>query len=91
VESGMFDTATLHGSMSVPNPRTIVPVRPLPTEEAVRRLLRGVRRGRRFVITPFYARLGWWLERLSPQASHQLHRLMLREVRKRTARARSKV
>src|SRR5690606_9897896 len=90
VESGMFDTAKLHGSMSVPDPRKVVPVKPMPTDEAVRRLLDGVRRGRRFVITPFYGRLGWWLERLSPVLSHQLHRVMLREVRKRTERARSR-
>ena len=90
VESGMFDTAKLHGSMSVSDPRKVVPVKPMPTDEAVRRLLDGVRRGRRFVITPFYGRLGWWLERLSPVLSHQLHRVMLREVRKRTERARSR-
>lgn len=90
VESGMLDTATIHGSLSVPSPRDIVPIRPIPTEVAVRKLLDGVRRGRHFVITPFYSRLGWWLERVSPPLSHRLHRTLLTQVRKRAAVVRNR-
>lgn len=83
VESGMFDTSTLHGSMAGANPRTMVPIKPLATDVAVRRLLQGVLRKRRFVVTPFYARLGWWLERLSPAGAYYMHRLMAAEMHRR--------
>lgn len=83
VESSMFDTATLHGTMSGADPRTAVPIAPLATDAAVRRLLRGVRRGRRFVITPVYGRLGWWLDRVSPALSHLLYRAALVRLRRR--------
>ncbi|MGH3434370.1 MAG: SDR family NAD(P)-dependent oxidoreductase [Thermocrispum sp.] len=90
VESGMFDTASLHGSLDVPRPRDVVPIKPLATDVAVRRLLRGVQRKRRFVITPLYGRLGWWLDRVSPTLSHHLHRAMLGQVRKRAAAVRNR-
>lgn len=90
VESGMFDTSTLHGSLNVPDAREVVPIKPLPTDVAVRRLLHGVQQKRRFVITPFYGRLGWWLERFSPTLSHHLHVAMLTVIRKRAASARSR-
>jgi NAD(P)-dependent dehydrogenase (short-subunit alcohol dehydrogenase family) len=90
VESAMFDTSILHGSMVVADPRQVVPIKPLATDVAVRRLLQGVLRGRRFVITPFYGRLGWWLERFSPTLSHHLHRAALAQLRRRTAAARQK-
>jgi hypothetical protein len=38
------------------------------------------------VVTPFYGRLGWWLERLSPAASHYFHRVALRLLRARRTR-----
>lgn len=88
VESAMFDTSTLHGSMAAADPRQVVPIPPLATDVAVRRLLRGVLRKRRYVITPFYARLGWWLERFSPTLAHYLHRAAMTQVRRRTAAAR---
>lgn len=83
VESSMFDTATIHGSLAGSDPRAAVPIKPLATEVAVRRLLRGVLRGRRFVVTPFYGRLGWWLERFSPTLSHALYRGALTRLRHR--------
>lgn len=83
VESGMFDNNTLHGTMEGTDPRSLVPVRPLATDVAVRRLLVGVARRRRWVITPFYGRLGWWLERLSPALSTRLHRVTLQQTRRR--------
>ncbi|MGH3516529.1 MAG: SDR family NAD(P)-dependent oxidoreductase [Haloechinothrix sp.] len=87
VESGMFDNSTFHGTMAGADARSLVPIRPLATDRAVARLLRGLARRRRFVVTPFYGRLGWWLERFSPTLSSRLHRLTLRETRKRAARA----
>lgn len=90
VESGMFDTSTLRGSLAGVDPREMVPVKPLATEIAVERLLRGVRRKRRMVITPAYARVGWWIERLSPALSHHLHRISAVGIRRRAEKARAR-
>jgi NAD(P)-dependent dehydrogenase (short-subunit alcohol dehydrogenase family) len=85
VETGMFTNNTIRGSLAGADPRRLVPVRPLPAATAVARLLDGIDRGRELVITPFYGRAGWWLERLAPAAAMRLHRLTLRETRRRAA------
>jgi NAD(P)-dependent dehydrogenase (short-subunit alcohol dehydrogenase family) len=91
VETGMFTNNTIRGSTAGVDPRRLVPIRPLDPAVAVRRLLDGIERGDELVITPFYGRLGWWLERLSPAAATRLHRLTLRQLRARAARARRSV
>ncbi len=88
VESGMFEDHTFRGTMEGADPRGLVPIPPLRTDVAVRRLLDGVARRKAYVITPFYGRLGWWFERLSPAASHQLHRRTLSTMRRRLGKAR---
>jgi NAD(P)-dependent dehydrogenase (short-subunit alcohol dehydrogenase family) len=85
VESGMFDNHTTRGSTAGVDARRLVPVRPLATRVAVRRLLRGIQRRRELVITPFYGRVGWWLERVSPALSGRVHRILLRRIRDRAA------
>lgn len=87
VQSGMFVNNTIKGSLAGVDPRRLVPVKPLDTEVAVSRLLRGVAEGREIVITPFYGRLGWWLERLSPRLANRLHRLTLGQLRHRARAA----
>jgi NAD(P)-dependent dehydrogenase (short-subunit alcohol dehydrogenase family) len=88
VESGMMENNTLRGELEGVDARKLLPFRPLTTEDAVRSLLHGVARGREMVVVPFYGRLGWWLERLSPTLSQRFHRLTLREMLRRVARAR---
>ncbi len=62
--------------------------RPLPGRyyespgRAARRILRGVEQNRAVIIFPFYARLVWWLYRLSPAALHIFFRRMVREFRR---------
>jgi NAD(P)-dependent dehydrogenase (short-subunit alcohol dehydrogenase family) len=89
VESGMIENNTLRGTMEGTDARKLMPLKPLPTVTAVSRLLKGVERGREFVVTPFYGRAGWWLERLSIPLSDRLHRLTLRETRRRARAARA--
>jgi len=57
----------------------------IPVEEAARRILEGVARGRRMIVFPFYARVAWWLDRLSPKLLNPLRREILRRVRERRA------
>lgn len=90
VESGMFDNHTFSGSMAGTDARALLPMRALPTAVAVRRLLRGVQRRRSMVVTPFYARLGWWLDRLSPAAGSRQQRVLLRLLRARLDRVRTR-
>jgi NAD(P)-dependent dehydrogenase (short-subunit alcohol dehydrogenase family) len=88
VETGMMVNNTLRGSMEGADARKLVPIKPLPADVAVRRLLAGVAAGKGMVITPAYGRVGWWLERLSPRANGRLQQLLLRETRRRAARSR---
>jgi hypothetical protein len=87
VESGMIENNTMRGTLEGADGRKLVPIKPLATDKAVSRLLAGVSRGREFVVTPFYGRLGWWIERFSLPLSDRLHRLTLRETRRRAKRA----
>ncbi|EHR50608.1 short-chain dehydrogenase of unknown substrate specificity [Saccharomonospora marina XMU15] len=87
VQSGMFVNNTFRGSLKGIDARAIVPIAPVPTDQAVRTLLEGVARGRERVITPLYGRLGWLLERISPWLSGRLHRASLRLIRARARRA----
>jgi NAD(P)-dependent dehydrogenase (short-subunit alcohol dehydrogenase family) len=84
VESAMFDNSVFHGSMAGIDARVLVPIRPMPTERAVARLMRGIDRGAEIVITPTYGRLAWWLERGLPALSHAIHRYSLRVIRTRS-------
>ena len=88
VQSGMFTNNTLRGSLEGTDARKLVPIKPLATDEAVRRLLTGVAAKKRLVVTPLYGRLGWWLERFSPALSGRLHRQALRETRRRAVKSR---
>jgi NAD(P)-dependent dehydrogenase (short-subunit alcohol dehydrogenase family) len=86
VKTGMFVNNTMRGTLEGADPRKLVPIKPVTAEAVVARLLHGVARGRGIVITPFYGRLGWWLERYAPHVAGGLHRLTLRETRRRAAK-----
>lgn len=90
VKTGMFENNTMRGTLEGADPHRLVPIKPATTEDVVRKLLNGVVRGRGIVITPFYGRLGWWLERYAPHTAGAFHRLMLRETRRRAARVRAR-
>lgn len=83
VESGMFDTGTLHGDLEGVDARSEVPVKIVPTELAVRKLLSGVAANKAIVLVPGYARGAWLLERFSPALAERVHMLLLREMRRR--------
>jgi NAD(P)-dependent dehydrogenase (short-subunit alcohol dehydrogenase family) len=86
VRTGMFDNNTMRGTLDGADPHKLVPIKPASTRNVVEKLLNGVARGRGIVITPFYGRLGWWLERYAPHTAGMFHRLTLRETRRRVAR-----
>lgn len=88
VQSGMFINNTMRGTLEGTDARKLVPIKPLATDKAVRRLLAGVAARKRLVVTPFYGRLIWWIERLSPALSARLHRITLSETRRRAKKSR---
>ena len=68
----------------------MIPIKPHPTHKAVRTLLEGVAKKKSIVITPFYGKIGWWLERISPRLAMHQHRLMYNQMIKRSAKLKSK-
>lgn len=87
IDTGMMDNNTLRGTMDVPDARKLVPVPAMSPDKAVAKLLDGVAKKKPLVITPFYGRLGWWLERFSPRLAMAQHRLFYRQTVKRARRA----
>jgi NAD(P)-dependent dehydrogenase (short-subunit alcohol dehydrogenase family) len=83
IETGMMTNNTLRGTMDVPDVKALVPVPALSADKAAARLLAGVAKQKRLVITPFYVRVGWWLERLSPSLAHAQHRFLYKQTVKR--------
>ncbi len=90
IDTGMMTNNTLRGTMDVPEVRKLVPVPAMSSDRAVKNLLKGVAKKRRFVITPFYGRLGWWLERYAPGLSRMQHQSFYRQTVKRAAKQRAK-
>lgn len=91
VESGMIENNTVRGTMDVPDVRGMIPIKPHPTHKAVRTLLEGVAKKKSIVITPFYGKIGWWLERISPRLAMKQHRVMYSQMMKRAAKQKRKV
>lgn len=87
INTGMMDNNTLRGTMDVPDARKLVPVPAMSSDKAVAKLLDGVAKRKSIVITPFYGRIGWWLERFSPRLGMAQHRLFYKQTVKRAKRA----
>lgn len=88
IETGMFETADFKGGLAGVDAHKMVPVKPLGADKAVERLLDGVAKRKDFVITPFYGRLGWWMERYVPAIANLEHRLLYRETVRRARKQR---
>lgn len=86
ISTGMMDNNTLRGTMDVPDARKLVPVPAMSADKAVANLLTGVAKKKSIVITPFYGRIGWWLERFSPRLAMAQHRLFYKQTVKRAKR-----
>ena len=50
---------------------------PMDPDYAARRILRALGQGKHIIVFPFYARLWWWLERLSPELSGPLRQVVV--------------
>lgn len=65
IATRIFDAATV---VSVPRDALVrmIPFRFMPVEQAAARILQGIARNEACIVFPFYARVMWWLFRLSP-------------------------
>ncbi len=54
-------------------------------DDAAERILRALARGRRIIVFPLYARIFWYLDRLSPRLLNPLRRAILRKSRERVS------
>ena len=82
VQSKIYDNAEAHG---IDHQETLrrLPFPRMPTERAVQIILRGVEKNKALIVFPWYAKLLWWLHRLSPTLALEIANLgILRELRK---------
>jgi NAD(P)-dependent dehydrogenase (short-subunit alcohol dehydrogenase family) len=66
IATNLFRAGTFEGNIRPDNVLERIPFRLIDVDTAVQRTLRGVAARRSFVVFPFYARVLWWLHRLSP-------------------------
>lgn len=59
----------------------------MPAEEAASRILKAAAKKKTLVVFPFYTRMFWWIDRLSPKLLNPFRREMLRRARQRKASA----
>ena len=60
-------------------------MKPMPAEYAARRILDAAARGQRIIVFPLYARVWWWMERISPQLLAPLRQIIVKRSRARAA------
>ncbi|HTB95413.1 MAG TPA: SDR family NAD(P)-dependent oxidoreductase [Terracidiphilus sp.] len=60
-------------------------MRPMDPDYAAIRLLEGLQKGKRIIIFPLYARLWWWLDRVSPGLLAPLRQIVVKRARARQA------
>jgi NAD(P)-dependent dehydrogenase (short-subunit alcohol dehydrogenase family) len=64
-------------------------MKPMPAAYAARRILDAAASGRRIIVFPLYARLWWWMDRLSPQLLAPLRQVIVKRSRARAAAAKT--
>ena len=78
-DNGTYVRSTKEGMLS------LIPFKFVEVDAAARTVLRGVERNKAVVVFPFYARLLWWLTRLSPSIAVAVNKDTARAFRKRAA------
>lgn len=81
IETGIFDAGTYVG-ITQEGMKKLIPFKFLPVDDAARALLRGVERNQGLIVFPFYARLLWWLGRLSPKIPVSVNRKSMQAARR---------
>lgn len=81
IETGIFGAAHVAKADGEKATRELLLFKPLATDDAVRRILRGVERNRALIVFPFYAHLLWWTQRLCSTGLQPMMRWFMRRFR----------
>ena len=83
IATNLFEAGSFAGSMQKDHVVERIPFRFIDVETAVRRTLAAVAARKPIAVFPFYARVLWWMERLSPRLMDLVLRTMLNQQRRR--------
>lgn len=83
IATNLFQAGTFEGKLRSDNVLERIPFRLIDVDTAVARTLRAVLARRPIAVFPFYARVLWWIQRLSPRLMGGLLRLMMWDQRRR--------
>lgn len=85
VRTPLIETSLVVNS-SMEEMLSIAPLKPMDVHDAVRILLRGVRRNQAIIVCPRDARISWWLYRLSPALMDRMLQTAVRQFRQKHRR-----
>jgi NAD(P)-dependent dehydrogenase (short-subunit alcohol dehydrogenase family) len=83
IDTNLLASGSYAGSMNAAQVRERIPFRLISVDTAVARTLDAVLARRAIAVFPAYVRVMWWLERLSPRLMTLLHRMIMRQQRRR--------
>lgn len=83
IETGIFDAGTYVG-ITQEGMKRLIPFKFMDVDDAARAVLRGVLRNQGIIVFPFYARLFWWLSRLSPSIPVRINRKSMQAARRKS-------
>jgi NADP-dependent 3-hydroxy acid dehydrogenase YdfG len=82
IQTGLFINGKFEGQ-NKETLQSIIPIKYVPIEVAVEKILEGVRRNKAVIIFPFYAKLLWWAQRLCPPLVDLVNQKFMGDYRKR--------
>jgi NAD(P)-dependent dehydrogenase (short-subunit alcohol dehydrogenase family) len=83
VATNLFAAGSFAGSMQKDHVVERIPFRLIDVDTAVARMVAAIAARKPIAVFPFYARVLWWIERLSPRLMDAALRVMMREQRRR--------
>ena len=83
IATNLFEAGSFAGSMKKDHVVERIPFRLIDVDTAVARTLSAVAARRPIAVFPFYARVLWWIERLSPRLMDAALRAMMSQQRRR--------
>ena len=83
IATNLFEAGSFAGSMQKDHVVERIPFRLIDVETAVQRTLAAVAARKPIAVFPFYARVLWWMERLSPRLMDLVLRTVLNQQRRR--------
>jgi NAD(P)-dependent dehydrogenase (short-subunit alcohol dehydrogenase family) len=83
IATNLFEAGSFAGSVKKDQVLERIPFRFIDQDTAVARTMAAIAARRPIAVFPFYARVLWWIERLSPRLMDAVLRVMLRQQRRR--------